>query len=100
MVVLHEPTKLLFVGAELFLALAAGKGAVSLFGEPRRMPPDGQLPPDQQSQGAGQDAPGVPGGDENQRSGHHDIVPVVDAAGGAALVLHEPGLEGIFSDYS
>jgi len=82
------------VVAELFLTLAAVQGTVGLFGKPLGVTADGDLPPDQQGQGAGQEAPGVPGGDKDQRGSHHGVVPVINAAGGAALVLHEPGLEG------
>ena len=57
------------------------------------MPVKRDFPSDQQCNGQNQQSPGIGLGHEEQRSEHHGIVPVVDAARDTAFVLQEPGLE-------
>ena len=79
---------------ELFVAVLAGEAGGGVLRKALGAESEGQLPAKQDDEGHGQKAPGVGVGDEEQGGEHHGEIPVVDAAGGAALVLHEPGLEG------
>lgn len=54
----------------------------------------GDLPSQQKDDGHCQKAPGVYSSYKKYRGEDHGIVPVVDAAGTAALVFHEPALKG------
>ena len=90
---LPQAEQLLLVGTELLCAVLTAKVVVGALAEPLRVPEEGQLPPEQQGHGQSEKAPGVGLLDEEQRREHHGVVPVVDAAGAAALVLHEPGLD-------
>ena len=58
------------------------------------MPVEGDLPSGHQRDGHGQEAPRIDMLHKEERREHHGIVPVIDPAGAAALVLHEPCLEG------
>ena len=51
------------------------------------------LPLDQQRNGQCQQAPVKQRGDKQERRKHHGIVPVINAAGNTAFVLHKPCLE-------
>ena len=82
------------MGTELFGAVFAMEIGVGVFGKPFRMAEEGDFPADEQGHGEGQKAPGVAAPHEEEGREHHGIIPVIDAAGAAALVLEEPGLEG------
>ena len=66
---------------------------VSLGAESFRMKICGQLPFDKKDDGKKGKRLCVPALDKEKRCTHHKEVPVVDAAGSAAAVLHEPGLK-------
>ena len=80
--------------AELLVAALAGEAGVGGFRKPLGVEAEGDLPAGEDAQGHGQQAPGIEVGDEEQGGEHHGEIPVVDAAGGTASVLHEPHLEG------
>ncbi len=84
-----ERGKLFFVGAQFFRAVLAAKVFIRPFTEPFGMPVKGDLPADQQSYRQREKAPGIGLLNEEQRREHHSIVPIIDAAGAAALVFHE-----------
>ena len=79
--------------AEFLRAVPALKIVVRVLGEPLRVPVKCDLPPDEQREGKNEEAPGIELLDKKQRCEHHGVIPVVDPARAAALVLHEPGLE-------
>ena len=90
----QEMLELLFMVTQLFRTAGAGETLVGGLGEAFRIPPQQIFPLNEQSQRNAQQAPGVEVGDKQQRREHHGEIPVVDAAGGAAAVLHQEGLEG------
>ena len=53
----------------------------------------GNLPPEKQRNGTSQQAIGVPAGNEYKGRKHHRKIPIVDAAGGTAPILHKPRLK-------
>ena len=79
--------------AEFLRAVPALKVIVRVLGEPLRVPVKCDLPPDEQRKGKNEKAPCIELLDKKQRCEHHGVIPVVDPARAAALVLHEPGLE-------
>ena len=91
---LDQPQDMPLVEAQLFIAALAGEAGVGGLGEPLGVEAEGDLPAGEDAQGHGQQAPRVGVGDEEQRGKHHGEIPVVDAAGGTASILHEPHLEG------
>ena len=88
-----KAAQLLFVVAQLLLAVGAGEGAVRVLVEAFGVHEIVQLPADEQKQAQGDKALGVGIIHHEQRREHHYIVPVVYPAGIAALVLHQPCLE-------
>ena len=89
-----EAVELFLVVTQFLGAVAASEVSVGVFREAFGVEEEGDLPSGQQHYREGQQAPGIGLADEEERREHHGVVPVVDAAGGAALVLQEPGLEG------
>ena len=81
------------MGAELLATVLAAKIAVRVLREAFRMTEKSNLPACQKRNGKRQETPCVAFLDKEQRREHHGIVPIVDAAGGTALVFQEPGLE-------
>ena len=53
----------------------------------------GDLPPKKEEQGTAEQAVRVDMRNEYERREHHRVIPIVNAAGGTAPVLHKPGLE-------
>ena len=51
------------------------------------------LPSEQKCNRQQKQAPGIAAAHEEQRREHHGVIPVVDTAGAAALVLHKPALK-------
>ena len=95
--------QLFFVRAELLLAIHAAQRQIRRVGESFRMCMIDNLPFDEQNQ-RGQyqnereridEVPVLPFGDddENEWGEDHREIPVVDAAGRAAAVMHHPCLE-------
>ena len=89
-----EPPELILVGAELLGAVPTVEIAVGRLGKALGVLVEGDLPAGQQGHRQHQQAPGVGLAHEEQRREHHGVVPVVDPAGAAALVLQKPALEG------
>ena len=93
-VLFPEAAQLSFVVTELFLAVFAGKAGVGFLGEAFGMSAQGDLPTQQQEKRQSDKAPCMQIWDKDQGGEHHGEIPVVDAAGGAAAVLEQKGLEG------
>jgi hypothetical protein len=85
--------ELFFVPAEIFGTVAAVQVLVGFFRKTLWMPVESDLPPDQKKDGKQQQAPCVSSPDKEQGCKHHGIVPVIDSAGAAALILQKPALE-------
>ena len=79
--------------AKLFLAVSTADGAVGLFGKSFRMASHEYLPRDEKSHRDKEQTPCIEIRDEQKRCEHHCEIPIVDAAGCAAFVLHIPRLE-------
>ena len=82
------------VTAQVFLALIAFEGAVAAFQETFLVAVIGIFPMEEnvESQHTGGNGESV--AQTQQRGTDHQIVPVIDPAGGAAAIVHHPGLEG------
>ena len=93
-VLTDEALKLALMAAELLRAVGAGKALVAAGRKPLWVEVTLHLPLNHQTQSCTQEGPGVGIGNEQKGREHHGVVPVVDAAGGAAAVFHDPGLEG------
>ena len=76
------------LGAQLICAGGTGQGAVGAFPEPLRVEEDENLPYKPGDEGQAQETPAIHAGEEDQRGEHHQMIPVEDAAGGAAAILH------------
>ena len=87
-------TDLLFVVAELFLAVLATDALVGGFREAFGAQAEGDLPAQEQKKREGKECPSVGTRNEDERCEHHREVPVIDAAIGTASVFHKPSLEG------
>lgn len=85
--------QLFLVGAESFFTVGAFQAVVGFLVKPFRMTVVNDLPFDQQCQTQKAQAPGEETGDKEKRGKHHGIVPVVDPAGTAALVVQKPGFK-------
>ena len=57
------------------------------------MQTDAGFPKDKQEQGNAEQTPCVEVGQKDQRGKHHGVIPVVNTAGAAAFIFHEPCLE-------
>ena len=79
--------------AKLLVAMAAGGVGVGRCGESLGMAVVGPFPTDQNRQRKRDEAIRVGVWDENKGREHHREIPIVDAAVGAASILHKPGLE-------
>ena len=79
---------------KLLVAMAAGGAGVGRRGESLGMAAVGPFPTDQYRQRKRDEAICVWVRNENEGREHHREIPVIDAAIGAASVLHKPGLEG------
>ena len=91
--VFPDVPQLFFMGAELFRAVFAVQVFVRRLGEALGSAVERDLPAEQQKHGHSQKRPGIETFDEEKRCEHHRVIPVIDAAGAAAFVLQEPGLE-------
>ena len=80
--------------AEVFLAFIAAHGTVAAFIKTVGVAEMGNLPANQKDYR--EDAGGENQGafQYHKRRTYHDVVPVENTAGGAAAVMHHPGLEG------
>ena len=97
---LPETYKLLFVLAKLFFTVGAAEISVGFFRESLGGTIERQFPPERQYECRAEKHPAVPSLDEEQRRKHHGIVPVVDPACGAALIMQEPALERAEEQYA
>ena len=79
---------------QFFFAHSAGQRLVGLGGEALWIKTIGDFPFDQDDQGQDHQAAGVGALDKDQRGTHHGKVPIVNAAGAATAVAHEPGFKG------
>lgn len=89
-----QSLQLPLMSAKLFRAVFAGDEIIGIIREPLGMSPKGDLPTDQKKPRHGKQGPGVGRRNKEERCEHHGEIPVVDAAGGAAAVLEQKGLEG------
>ena len=80
--------------AELFCTIPALQVIVCAFRESLRMPIKRDFPSKEQRNGYRQQTPGILFPNKEQRCKHHGIIPIVDPANAAALVLHKPCLKG------
>ena len=80
--------------AKLFATVGTGETSVGDFRKTLRMQTGSDFPPDQKQQSQAKQSHGKNVVDEHQGSKHHRIVPIIDAATGAAFVFHKPCLEG------
>lgn len=87
--VLSFPQFLAVLGAELVGAGAAGEGRVGLLPEPLRVHHHAKFPHQPGGEGQRHQAEGIEAPGKNQGRKHHQVVPVEDAAGGAAAVFHD-----------
>ena len=78
----------------MFLALAALKGLIAGFEKPLPAEMIGDFPADKQDGGQNTGPAGQRTGQRQQGGAEHEVVPVINPAGGAAAVVHHPGLEG------
>ena len=84
---------MLFVVAELFRTMRAGEASIGRLGKALGMQTEGDLPHEQKQQGKPQKTPCVNARQKDERGEHHGVIPIVDAAGAAAFVLHKPSLK-------
>ena len=91
---LPQAAKLLFMMTQLFRAVQTVQTSIGGDGETFGITVDYIFPPCQQDQCQPQQAQAIPAADKNHRCPHHGKIPVVNAACGAAAVLHKPTLEG------
>ena len=82
------------MGTELFRTILAMQVAVGGLRKALRISEERDLPPCHEGDGDHQKAPGIGLLHEKQGREHHGVVPIINAAGAAALILQEPGLEG------
>ena len=82
------------MAAKLFLTPRAIEAFVGRGRKSLGMDAVGYLPYKEKKKRRAEQAVSIPVRNEYQRSEHHRKVPVIYAAGGAASVLHKPGLEG------
>ena len=82
------------LAADAVGAVGAVEGAVGSLPEALGMELEGELPNKENYKGYSAKAPCIHAGDEEKGSEHHDMVPVEDAASGAAAVFHKPNAEG------
>ena len=80
----------LLMSAGLFLAVLARKGSVGVLCESLGVELIHNVPKNEKEKTETEKAPGVNVRNEEQGSKHHCVIPVVDTAVGAALVLQEP----------
>ena len=82
------------MAAKLFFATRAIETPICCRGEPFGMQTVAHLPPHQKGKSKPKKAVCINAGNKDERGKHHRKIPVVDAAGGTATVLHKPRLEG------
>jgi len=75
--------------AELVGAVDALKGCVGLLKKAFRIEENAQFPDQEDGNGQSKKTPGVEAFYKEQRREHHQMIPVEDAACGAAAVLHQ-----------
>ena len=80
----------LLVSAWLFLAVLARERCVGVLGESLGVELIHYLPKDEEEESETEQAPGINVRNKEEGSKHHCIIPIVDAAVCAALVLQEP----------
>ena len=85
---------------QLFGTVPALQIIIRTFRKPFRMQVKGDLPADKQRHRQRQQAPGITSSHKKQRSEHHGIVPVINSAGTAAFVFHEPCLKRTEEEYA
>ena len=79
--------------AELFLAIGAIKATVGCRRKTLGVEAVRDLPAQKERNRASEKAVGIKARNEYERREHHCKIPIIDAAGGTAAVLHEPCLE-------
>jgi len=90
---LPQTVELTLVGTELLAAVAAAKVGIGLFGKSLRIEEKGDLPAKEQDHRQKEQAPGIHLFHEKHGREDHGKIPVVDAAGAAALVFEQPALK-------
>ena len=90
----EEALKLRLVTAKLFLATRAIKTLVGHRRETFRVHSVGNFPSQKQCKRTSQQAIVVQTWHKHKRRKHHGKIPIVDTAGRAASILHDPSLEG------
>ena len=90
----EKSLQLFLVAAKLLLAIRAIEALVACCREALGVQTVGDLPAQEERQRTAEQAIGVKTRDEYEGREHHCEIPIIDAAGGAATVLHEPHLEG------
>ena len=89
-----EGAELALMVAELFLAMRAGEALVGLLVEALGMQMRRDFPEEEKQKRNAKKSPREIMRNEDERREHHGIIPIIDTAAAAALILHKPGLEG------
>ena len=85
---------------QLFFAFRAVEAFICFCREALGVKTVGQLPSDKESDCTAEEAISIPARNENKRREHHCEIPVIDSAGRAASVFHEPRLERAEEEYA
>lgn len=85
--------QLLFVVAELFGAIRAGKRVVALLAKAFGVSAVKIFPLEKKNERESEKRPRINVGYVDERCEHHSVIPVINTAGGTAFVLHKPRLK-------
>ena len=93
LIFLYVVLKLNLVLAELFGTVLAAKRLVCALGKTLGMALVGDFPSEKNNERNEKKAIRIDAGNHQKRSANHCKIPIVNTAGGAAAILHKPGLE-------
>lgn len=95
-----KAVKLLFVVAKMLAAICAAKAGIAILKVALGIKPSTDFPSKQQQQRHTNENKSQRMWEENERSKHHNEVPVIDTAAATAFVEHHPALEGAEKEYA
>ena len=90
---LPEAVQLFFVGAQFFRAVFTLQIIVCVFRKTFRKTEKGDFPSEEQDDGSGKKGPRIKLSYKEEGREHHGIIPVIDSACAAALILQKPALK-------
>ena len=90
---LPEAVQLFFMAAQLFRAVFTLQVIVRVFRKTFREAEEGDFPPEEQDDGSDKKGPRIELSDKEEGREHHGIIPVIDSACAAALILQKPALK-------